>query len=148
MTHIPIQKILNVLFLFFNCLTYDSCTIKFNLGSIPGSGKSPGEVNGNTIQYSCLENPIHRGAWQATVHWVSRVGHDLTTNPPSQVYNPEGFIIISYTNIIIGNYVTPETFLCSEEILHKLAIIPQSCTFWEPLINFCLYTFPILDYFI
>ena len=37
-------------------------------GLIPGSGRSPGEGNGNPIQYSCLENPMGRGAWQATVH--------------------------------------------------------------------------------
>ena len=38
------------------------------LGSIPGSGRSPGEGNGNALQHSCLENPMDRGAWRATVH--------------------------------------------------------------------------------
>ena len=42
-----------------------------DMGSIPGSGRSPGEGNGNPLQYSCLENPMHRGAWGATVHGVS-----------------------------------------------------------------------------
>ena len=37
-------------------------------GSIPGSGRSSGEGNGNPLQYSCLGNPMDRGAWQATVH--------------------------------------------------------------------------------
>ena len=37
-------------------------------GSIPGSRRSPGERHGNPLQCSCLENPIDRGAWQATVH--------------------------------------------------------------------------------
>ena len=41
-------------------------------GSISGSGRSPGEGNGNPLQYSCLENPMDRGAWWATVHWVSK----------------------------------------------------------------------------
>ena len=36
--------------------------------SIPGSGRSPGEGNGNPLQCSCLEKPVNRGAWQATVH--------------------------------------------------------------------------------
>ena len=40
-------------------------------GSIPGSGRSPGGGNGNPIQYSCLENPMDRGAWQATVQGVT-----------------------------------------------------------------------------
>ena len=46
------------------------------LGSIPESGRSPGEGNGNLLQYSCLENPMDREAWQAMVHWVARAGHD------------------------------------------------------------------------
>ena len=45
-------------------------------GSIPGSGRSSGEGNGNPLQYSCLENPMDSGTWQATVHRVTRVGHD------------------------------------------------------------------------
>ena len=43
-----------------------------NLGSIPGSGRSPGEGDGNPLQYSGLENPMDRGAWQATVHGVTK----------------------------------------------------------------------------
>ena len=40
-------------------------------GSIPGSGRLPGEGNGNPLQYYCLENPVDRGAWWATVHGVA-----------------------------------------------------------------------------
>ena len=47
------------------------------LGSIPGSGRSPGEGNGSPLQYTCLENPMDRGAWQPTLHGIARVGHDL-----------------------------------------------------------------------
>ena len=43
-----------------------------DVGSIPGSGRSPGEGNGYPLQYSCLENPMDRGAWQATVHEVAK----------------------------------------------------------------------------
>ena len=42
-----------------------------DLGSVPGLGRSPGEGNGNPLQYSCLENPMGRGAWQATGHCVA-----------------------------------------------------------------------------
>ena len=48
---------------------------------IPGSGRSPGEGNGNPLQYSCLENPMDGGAWWATAHGVTRVRHDLATKP-------------------------------------------------------------------
>ena len=41
-------------------------------GGIPGSGRSPEEGNGWSLQYSCLENPMDRGAWQATVHGVTK----------------------------------------------------------------------------
>ena len=41
-------------------------------GSIPGLGRSPGEGNGNPLQCSCLENPMDRGVWQATVHGVAK----------------------------------------------------------------------------
>ena len=50
--------------------------------SIPGSGRSPGEGNGNPLQYSCLENLMDRGVWRATVHEVARVRRDLVTKPP------------------------------------------------------------------
>ena len=43
-----------------------------DVGSIPESGTFPEEVNGNPLQYSCLENPMDRGAWQATVHGVAK----------------------------------------------------------------------------
>ena len=48
--------------------------------SIPESGRSPGVRNWNPFQYSCLEDSMDRGAWQATVHGVTRVGHDWLTN--------------------------------------------------------------------
>ena len=41
--------------------------------------REPGEENGNPVQYSCLENPMDKGAWQDTVHEVATVGHDLAT---------------------------------------------------------------------
>ena len=42
-----------------------------DVGLIPQSGRPPGEGNGNSLQHSCLENPMDRGAWQATVHRVT-----------------------------------------------------------------------------
>ena len=47
-----------------------------DLGSIPGLGRFPGEGNGNPLQCSCLENPMDREAWRATVHGDQRVGHN------------------------------------------------------------------------
>ena len=64
-------------------------------GLIPGSGRSPGEGNGNPLQYSCLENPMDREVWQATVHGVTRVGHDLVTKPPPPLPYASGKISCS-----------------------------------------------------
>ena len=54
-------------------------------GSIPGLVRFPGEGHGNPLQYSCLENPMDRGAWRAVLHRVARVGHDLVTKPQPPV---------------------------------------------------------------
>ena len=53
-----------------------------DMGSIPGSGRSPGEGNGSPLQYSCLGNPMDRGAWQTTVHGVAKVRYNLVTKTP------------------------------------------------------------------
>ena len=64
-------------------------------GSIPGLGRSPGEGHGNTLQYSCLENPVDREPWQATVHrvkkswkWLKRLStHACVTSPQLTSYS-------------------------------------------------------------
>ena len=56
------------------------------------SSKKSREGNGNPLQYSCLENPMDRGAWQATVYGVTRVRHDLATKPTNQPGNQENII--------------------------------------------------------
>ena len=48
-----------------------------DVGSIPGSGSFPGGGHGSPLQYSCLENPMDRGAWQATVHRVAKIWRQL-----------------------------------------------------------------------
>ena len=49
-------------------------------GSIPGLGRPPGEGNGNPLHSFCLENPMDRGAWMATVHGVTKIGYDRPSN--------------------------------------------------------------------
>ena len=53
-----------------------------DLSLIPGLGRCPGEGNGYPLQCSCLGNPMDKGAWQAAVHGVTTVRHDLVTSPP------------------------------------------------------------------
>jgi len=54
-----------------------------DMGLIPGLGRSPGEGNGNHLQYTCLENSRDRGAWWAIIHRVRKVRHDIVTKPPT-----------------------------------------------------------------
>ena len=66
-----------------------------DVGSVPGLGRSPGEGNGNPLQHSCLENPMDRGAWWATVHGVARVGYggsDLVHMGTYMPFLPSEFI--------------------------------------------------------
>ena len=58
-----------------------------NAHLIPGSGRSPGGGNGSLLHYSCLENPMNRGAWRAIVPGVARVRHNLATIPPTTIIN-------------------------------------------------------------
>ena len=57
-----------------------------DLGSIPGLGRSPGEGNGNPLQYSCLENPMDREAWLVTVHRVAKSWTQLSTAQHMHIY--------------------------------------------------------------
>ena len=83
----------------------DSACNAGDLGSIPGLGRFPGEGNGNPLQYSCLENPMDRGAWQAIVHRVTRVGHDLVTKPsppPLSYFHLPKYVPLSQTTVPLG----------------------------------------------
>ena len=55
-------------------------------GSIPGSGRSSGEGNGTPLQYSCLENPMDGGAWQATVRGVAKSRTQLSNLTTTTIY--------------------------------------------------------------
>ena len=79
-----------------------------DLGSIPALGRSSGEGNYNPLQYSFLENPMDRGALQATVHVVARVGQDLATKPTNQ-----------------GNSVFQKVVIPQRLFIHRFCLIGQ-----------------------
>ena len=94
-------------------------------GSISRSERSPGEGNGNPLQYSCLENPMDREAWQATVYGVTRVGHDLATKPTPHIYHPSW---ISHTHPILpGQHRVLSWALCSHYLFYT-----QQCIYVKP----------------
>ena len=75
-----------------------------DMGPIPGLGRSPGEGNDNPLQYSCLEKPMVRGAWQDTVHGVTKES-DMTQGLKQQQYYSSSFAshtILHANNILIN----------------------------------------------
>ena len=72
-----------------------------DLRSIPGSGRSPGEGNGNTLQYSCLENPMESGAWCAAVHGVSKSQTRLEWLTQTHTHNPFAFLHLRGSTILL-----------------------------------------------
>ena len=74
-------------------------------GLISGLGSSPGEENGNLLHYSCLGNPVDRGAWQATVLGVTRVRYDLVTKPPPPKPQQETFYFLHLSKSILESQV-------------------------------------------
>ena len=82
---------------------------------IPGLGRSPGGRNGNTLQYSCLENPTDRGVWRPRVPGITRVRHDLTTKP----HGPE----INTPKRLLAERWSPQKVLPSFLVLQPRAVI-------------------------
>ena len=94
-----------------------------NLSSIPGLGRSPGEGNGNALQYSCLENPIEREAWQATVHGVTKEmdttehAHTGTHTNASNIYRHTSKTLqVPFQTTVINNKASHTNFLTSQYI--------------------------------
>ena len=75
-----------VLHVIFSWVGKESACSAGDQGSIPELGLSPGKGNGNPLQYSCLGNPMDRGAWRAAVPRVARVGHNLATKQPNPLF--------------------------------------------------------------
>ena len=81
-----------------------------DLGSIPGLGRSPGEGNGNPLQYSCLVNSMNRGTWRPTVHGIRRVGHNWVTLFFFTFLISSLLALITKMSPQLGNYLWDQTF--------------------------------------
>ena len=82
----------------------------------PGLGRSPEEGNGNPLQYSCLENPMDRGAWQATVHGIVRVGHNLVSKPPPLITILHACVCICVLRLCIYDFKYNYVYQCLNHI--------------------------------
>ena len=83
------------------CQNYSKLEKTGDQGLIPGLGRYPGEENSNQLQYTFLENPMDRGAWQFTVHGIARVGHNLETKPSQKRLVIRSYYIYIYTHICV-----------------------------------------------
>ena len=79
-----------------------------DVGSIPGSGRSHGGRHSNPLQYSCLENPMDRGAWRATVHGATKSQTQLKQFNMHEIEYEKGYISMYYVCI-------PELLCCTTE---------------------------------
>ena len=100
-----------------------------DVSSIPELGRSPEEGNGNPFQYSCLENPMDRGAWWVTVHAVARIIHDVATKP---------LLLITTIQLTLFTHSTLPPRPRPSGNHHSLPRTSVLCLIWSvPL--FCLY---------
>ena len=102
-------------------------------GLIPGLGRSPEGENGNLLQYSCLENPMGRGAWWATVHGVAKSWtrlcmhpHKLlrTVSPLSPIFSPSGrdthSLLLTHTPSPSYSWSQSQSLYCASQYAHPL----------------------------
>ena len=112
-----------------------------DLGSINGLGRSPGEGNGNPLQYPCLDNPMEGGAWQATVRGVEKSDtterlhfHFQRENHASEKYNREYVsVLVQFKKLNLFKVCQAERNLNSgnpqlKKLLNKLVMEPESAT--------------------
>ena len=107
-----------------------------DLGLIPGSGRSPGEGNGKPLQYSCLENPMDRGAWHYSP-WGCRVRHDWVTNTHIHTYRQLTMLWVPGgqqrdSAIYIHVSILPQTPLPSKPFLAFLSFKSPALKGWTP----------------
>ena len=107
-----------------NSISKESACNAGDSHSIPGPGRYPGKGNGNPLLYSCLWNPMDRGAWQDTVHGVTRVRHDPATKPPPlSIYKRPVLIICSQFHLLLHH--------CSSWHYSGDGLLsPWSCVYW------------------
>ena len=115
-----------------------------SLGSISGSGRFPGEGNGNPPQYSCLENPMDRGAWWATVHGVAKSRTRLSDFTSKHVQNSFFYFPILQSSLpflspdFLPRCIPPVSFLPFKQNIHSLfTLMPPPLFSFNQLLALC-----------
>ena len=97
---------------------------------LPGAKLWFGEGNGNPLQYPCLENPMDRGVWWATVHGVTRVGHELVTKPPPLNYGggneDNGHLLQEREQVGVSSLWKPALYMFTKIRISTAAMVSSS----------------------
>ena len=121
-------------------------------GSIHGLGRSPGEGNGNHLQYPCLGNPMDRGAWWAAVHGVTRVGNNWVTKQLLSILEFYQISQLDLQNIVpaclcslilCSPSVHTNRYQCTQVTKMISLFLFSHCSLY-PLVFLCLKFFPFL----
>ena len=104
--------------------------------SIPGSGRPPGEGNGNPLQYSCLGNSMDRGAWWATVHAIAESDTTEVTENAHTLYEMITVVSLDHTHYLCLYYIPRSYLLCNWKFVHLhlldlLCPLSNSPLFWQ-----------------
>ena len=102
-----------------------------DLGSIPRSGRSPGGGNGNPLQYSCLETPMNRGAWRATVHRIAESGTTEHTHTHTHTRTHWNLKCETRVDLMVCQKMGMGSFCCYN-VAHETHTqsIPRVCWHW------------------
>ena len=98
-------------------------------GSIPGSGRSPREGNGNPLQYSCLENPMDGGVWRATVHGVTKSWTRLSAHTHAMLCSQNLSLLAQHVHYP-KRKPCPSPFTSHHEPLSVANLSPWICLLW------------------
>ena len=112
-------------------------------GSVPGSGRSSGGGHGNSLQYSCLKNPMNRGAWQATVHGVAKNQTRLKPlNTHTIVMSPDRSYCFLQTFVFSSQPLTPS----SGQLVARLVMLETRVATPSFLCLSCFFSISLYSY--
>ena len=100
------------------------------IGLIPGSGRSPGEENGTTLQYSCLENPTDRRTWWASAHGVTKSLQLCQPMPPQETLQHYRGVLVQSS---VGSLLFCSGYWCGQGFVCALQDFPP--VLWNPIVR-------------
>ena len=129
-TFVNFVELILIHYLIWKYIPESACNAGY-LGSIPRLGRSPGEGKGNPLQYSCLENPIDRGTWWATIHGVARRGHNVVTKAPYFIWLFLLFTLCAFSAPGACSWTQYTVLPCVFTLLLPMSVSDFPCFWWS-----------------